>query len=110
MAATRSAERTIDESDALVLFPGEGSAVLLRTVAVFDDGPSANAGSTDAIIVTLTVVPFTIVPMGHDTDDPAMLQVPDGQVAVVGVMPNGSVSATIDPVASEGPALRTARV
>ncbi len=94
-----------------VLFAGVGSASVALTVAVFVYvPPTVVALTVTLIVITHAAAPDAYVGRVHVTAFPTFPHVPAGDVTLVTVYCDGTVSDTTRFVASEGPALFTVTV
>ena len=93
----RSALSEIVDVFVALLFPGDGSITADDTVAVFEtDAPAKLAGIAIVVVITCDA-PGAIVPSAQGY---AVVHAP---VLLTKVKPDGVTSATLTPVASEGP-------
>jgi hypothetical protein len=94
-----------------VLFAGVGSASVALTVAVFTYvPPGVEALTVTLIVITHAAASAPSVGRVHVTAFPTLLQLPAGDVTLVTVYWDGTVSATTRFVAFDGPALFTVTV
>ena len=94
-----------------VLFAGVGSASVALTVAVFTYVPPGVAALTvTLIVITHAAAPDANARRVHVTAFPTLPQEPAGEVTLVTVYCDGTVSETTRFVAFDGPALFTVTV